>query len=83
MTGDVSYALGHRIVAHQWGDDEFSQYKEIPAAGVFLDAGGDVLGGFKDPARAMSGAVTLGGLIDPRIPMYGQLPTNMVTGLMK
>lgn len=69
IAGDVAMA-GIDAASPEYGDHPLLNLAEIPSASVPLQATENVLGFARDPLRAVSGAATLAGAIDPRIPMY-------------
>lgn len=69
IVGDVGVAAVNQL-SPEYGEHRLANMAEIPAASVPLTALEKLLGAGKDPGRALEGAATLAGAIDPRIPMY-------------
>ncbi len=83
MAGDLGYGFADRASGHKYGDNEFRNFKEIPALSVWLDTLGDVSGIAQDPAAGFNAAARLGGIYDSRIPLYVTPAVNVARQLYK
>lgn len=83
MAGDLGYGFADRASGHKYGDNEFRNFKEIPALSVWLDTLGDVSGIAQDPGAGFDAAARLGGIYDSRIPLYLTPAVNVARQLYR
>lgn len=78
IVGDAA-ATGVETVTQDYGDRPAERFLSVPALSVPAQAvdmvGRGVSGG--DPLLTAQGALKLGGLLDPRIPLYGSAPLGL------
>ena len=77
VAGDVGYAVADSVSGHRYGDDEFRTVREVPALSVPIDTLRDLLAVGDSPGGAAEAAARMGGMYDPRIPLYATPAINV------